>query len=194
MRISVCRIRRRCKRARACRRRGEQARGAQSGSAHRRRNLCRSWGASIASSGEGVSSALRRSDSDRRRGRRRGPGPARTSCPRGAVIRPTFYTDPPALRRRSSTSSEAPSATPRARSRRRPGGRMRATGSSSRPGARSEAPRRSRRRRRRSRRSSPTRPTGASGRSRSLAARRRSRPRTARRTTPTRATRAPFRR
>ena len=55
------------------------------------------WGASIARSGEGVSSAPRRSDSDRWRGRQRPtPRTSRTEsarrCHSAAVIRPTFYT------------------------------------------------------------------------------------------------------
>ena len=54
-------------------------------------DAARAWGASIASSGEGVSSALRRSDSGRWRGRQRRRGPATTSRLQGAVIRPTFY-------------------------------------------------------------------------------------------------------
>ena len=82
----------------------------------------------------------------------------------------------PRRRRRSSASSGAPPRTPPPRSRRRPAGRMRATGARSPSGARPAAWPRSRRRRRPSRRSWPQRPTASSARSRSRAARRRSPP------------------
>ena len=99
----------------------------------------------------------------------------------------------PGRRRRpnSAASWSSPSATPPARSRRRPAAPTSATGLRSRAGAPNEASSRSPPSRPPSRRSSPPRPTASSGRSRSPAARRRSPPRTAPRITPTRATPAP---